>query len=120
MKIVLAKNAVPYRISTSRQVPLIFQKAAEKTVEDLVRRKVIVEENEPQDWCALGFFVPKPNGEDVRMVTDYTKINEFVKRPIHPFPSVADIVRSIPAGTRFFAEMDAIHGYFQLVWTRNL
>ena len=114
MKIVLAENAVPYRISTSRQVPLRFQRAAEKTVEDLVRLKVIVEENDPQDWCALGFFVPKPNGEDVRMVTDYSKINKYVKRPVHPFPSVADIIRSIPAGTKFFAKMDAIHGYFQL------
>ena len=48
------------------------------------------------------------------MVTDYSKINKFVKRPVHPFPSVADIVRSIPAGTKCFAKMDAIHGYFQL------
>ena len=91
-----------------------FQRAADKTVDDLVRLKFIVEENEPQDWCAFGFFVPKPNGEDVRMVTDYSKINRFVMRPVHPFPFVADIVRSIPAGTSFFAKMDAIHGYFQL------
>ena len=48
------------------------------------------------------------------MVTDYYKINKFIKRPVYPFPSVADIVRSIPAGIRFFAKMDAIHGYFQL------
>ena len=33
---------------------------------------------------------------------------------MHPFLSVADIVRSIPARTRFFAKMDATHGYFQL------
>ena len=114
MKIVLAENAVPYRVSTSRQVPLRFQRAAEKNVGDLVLLKVIVEENEPQDWCALGFFVPKPNGKDVHMVTDYSKINKFVKHPVHPFPSVADIVRSIPAGSRFNAKMDAIHEYFQL------
>ena len=65
MKIVLGENAVPYLISTSRRFPLHFQRTVEKTVEDLVRLKVIVEENDPQDWCALGFFVPKPNGEDV-------------------------------------------------------
>ena len=71
-------------------------------------------EDDPQDWCALGFFIPKPDGINVRMVTDYSKINKFVKRPMHPFPSIADIVRSIPAGTCFFAKMDEIHGYFQL------
>ena len=50
------------------------------------------------------------------MVTDYSKIYKYVKHPVHPFPSVADIIRSIPAGTKFFAKMDAIHGYFQLAW----
>ena len=48
------------------------------------------------------------------MVTDFTKINRFVIRAVHPFPSVQDIVQCIPAGTAFFAKMDAIHGYFQL------
>ena len=48
------------------------------------------------------------------MVTDYTKLNHYVKRPVHPFPSVQDIVQSIPTGSQLFAEMDAIHGYFQL------
>ena len=48
------------------------------------------------------------------MVTDYSKINKFVKHPVHPFPSVADILRLIPAGTNFFTKMDAIHGYFKL------
>ena len=43
MKIDLTENAVPYRISTSPQVPLRFQRASEKTVDDLVRLKVIVE-----------------------------------------------------------------------------
>ena len=83
-------------------------------MEDLVRYKVIIREHDPQDWCALGFFVPKADGINVRMVTDYLKINRFVKQPVHPFPSVANIVRSIPAGKIFFAKMDAIHGYFQL------
>ena len=114
MKIVLSENAVPFRVSTARQVPLRFQKAADKTVDDLVCLKVIVPEDDAQDWCALGFFVPKPDGVNVRMVTDYYKINKFVKRPVHLFPSVADIVRSIPAGMCFFEKMDAIHGYFQL------
>ena len=45
-------------MSTARQVPLCFQKAADKTLDNLVRSKVIVPEDEPQDWCALGFIAP--------------------------------------------------------------
>ena len=54
------------------------------------------------------------DGISVRMVTDFTKINKFVIRPVHQFHLVQDIVQCIPAGTAFFAKMDAIHGYFQL------
>ena len=56
----------------------------------------------------------KPNGKRFRLVTDCTKLNKYVQRPVHPFPSVKDFVQSIPAGSQFFANMDAIHGYFQL------
>ena len=104
MRIVLSENAIPFRVSMARQVPLCFQEPANRMVEDLVKSIVIVREDDPLDWCALGFFVPKPDGVNVRMVTDYSKINKFVKWPVRPFPSVADIVRSIPAGTRFFAK----------------
>ncbi len=114
MKIYLTEKNVPFRVSTARQVPLRFQEAADKAVSDLLAAKVITREVEPQPWCAPGFWVPKPDGKRVRLVTDYTKLNQFVRRPVHPFPSVKDIVQSIPAGTQFFAKMDAVHGYFQL------
>ena len=50
----------------------------------------------------------------VRIVTDYIKLNKYVIRPVHPLPSVHDGVKSIPAGLKFFAKLDEIHGYFQL------
>ena len=87
MRIVLSENAIPFQVSMATQVPLHFQEPANRTVEDLVKSKVIVREDDPKDWCALGIFVPKPDGVNIRMVTDYSKINKFVKRPVHPFPS---------------------------------
>ena len=83
-------------------------------MQDLIASKVITREMGPTEWYAPAFFVPKPDGKRVRLVTDYTKLNKFVRRPVHPFPSVKDIMQSIPAGTKYFAKMDAIHSYFQL------
>ena len=114
MKIHLTKDNVPFRISTARQVPFRFQEAATRQTQALLDAGVICKEPDPQPWCALGFWVPKANGIDVRLVTDFQNINKFVIRPVHPFPAVKDIVRSIPAGTKFFAKLDAVHGYFQL------
>ena len=114
MLIHLTEHYTPYRISTARQVPLRFTTSAEKVVSDLINARAIAPVSEPTEWCAPAFFVPKADGEKVRLVTDYTKLNKFVKRPVHPFPSVKEIVQSIPAGTRYFAKLDAVHGYFQL------
>ena len=60
------------------------------------------------------FFVPKANNKDVRLVTDFTHINKLVVRPVHPFPSSADIMQAIPLDAFIFAKLDAVHGYFQL------
>ena len=114
MKIHLTDPYVPYRVSTARQVPLRFQTMAEQIVQDLVKARVIEPESEPTEWCAPAFFVPKGDGLRVRLVTNYTKLNRYVRRPVHPFPSVKEIVQAVPAGTKYFAKMDALHGYFQL------
>ena len=65
-------------------------------IADLMASKVIAREEGPSEWCSPAFFVPKPDGKRVRLVTDYTKLNKYVKRPVHLFPSVQDIVQSIP------------------------
>jgi len=103
MHIHLKDKAVPTRISTARQVPLRFQEAADSTLLDLIASGVVVRENEPTDWCSPAFFVPKACGKKVRLVTDYTRLNRYVKRPVHPFPSVRDIVQCIPTGMCYFA-----------------
>ena len=54
------------------------------------------------------------DGKSVRLVTDYTKLNSFVARPVHPFPSVIDILQAIPAPAKIFAKFDAVNGYFQI------
>ena len=115
MKIHLKDNAKPFRISTARQVPLRFKEESDKEVQSYIDKGVIVKVTEPTTWCAPGFFVPKPDGKSrVRMVTDFTGLNEFVQRPVHPFPSVGEIVQSVPSTAKFFAKLDGVHGYFQL------
>jgi hypothetical protein len=113
MKIKLTRDVIPKRVNIARRVPLRYAKAAKDVMSDLMKKKVITRVEEPTDWCSPAFFVPKGNGK-VRLVTDYTELNKFVKRPIHPFPSTRDILQAIPSEARVFAKMDAVHGYFQL------
>ena len=50
----------------------------------------------------------------MRLCTDYRELNKMVKRPVHPFPFTREILQAIPVTAKYFAKLDAVHGYFQL------
>ena len=65
MRIELRDNAVPYCITTPRQVPLRYQESVSKTLDDLVASKIIAKETRPAEWCLPAFFVPKPGKSQI-------------------------------------------------------
>ncbi len=70
----------------------------DKTTENLLRRH----------------FVPKPGGRGVQLVTDSSPFNPYIERPIHPFPSPDIVFQSVEKDSRWFAKLDALHGYYQI------
>ena len=66
------------------------------------------------EWCSPAVWVPKGDNVRVRLCTDYRELNKMVKRPVHPFPSTTEILQAIPVTAKYFAKLDAVHGYFQL------
>ena len=114
MKIYLKDNAIPYHVSAPRSIPLRFQEPANSEIARHINSGVIIPCEEPTEWCSPAFFILKGDGKRVRLVTDYTRLNKFIVRPVHPFPSVSDIVQSIPSSSTCFAKLDATHGYFQI------
>ena len=84
------------------------------TIQQLLYSKIIAKCDTPSAWCLPGFFVVKGDGKSVRLVTDYTKLNSYVNRPVHPFPSVIDILQTIPSTAQIFAKFDTVNGYFQI------
>ena len=103
----------PHQVSVVRGFHTHLAENAIKELERLLRLGVIERTSEPSAWCASSFFLPKPNG-DVRLITDFSKLSEVLERPVHPFPCVQDILRSITAENKYFCSMDAKQGYFQL------
>ena len=101
----LTPDAVPFHLSVARQIPLRFTAPAEAAINNLLENGINVRCEDPTDWCSPGFFVPKSDGKSVRLVTDYTKLNSFVQRPVHPFPSVNNIVQPFPPAHPFFQNL---------------
>ena len=126
VKIILKEDReiVPEKISVPRRTPLHWQKLAKKLVNDLLDAGVIEEVTEVTDWINPAFFVDKPGTvpQKIRLVTDYKKLNSVVQRPIHPFPTPANIIESIEdtadpfydTDNIVYCKMDLVHGYFQM------
>ena len=89
----LKDGATPFRVSAARQIPLRFREPAEICVQELVKKGVITPCHLPTEWCSPAFFVVKADGKSVRMVTDYTCLYQHVKRPVHPFSCVTEILQ---------------------------
>ena len=87
MHIHVKEGAIPRKVTSARRVPICYEKEAEKTVNEIIKKDVIVPANETTDWCSPAFFVTKGDKIRVRLVTEYTELNKHVKRPIHPLSS---------------------------------
>ena len=114
MSISLENDAVPICVTTARRVPKHYEPESKKTIAELIEQKVIAPVNEPTTWCSPAFFVLKADGKRVRLVTDFTALNKFVRRPTNPFPSTREIIEAILPDAKLFCKLDAVHGYFQL------
>ena len=104
----------PARTLTTRRIPIHQEKAANKTIQSLLKAGIIRQVYEPTEWISPALFVTKPNGK-VQLVTDYRQLNKCVNRPVHPFPSATEFTSSIPPGTKWFVQLDAKNSYFQLL-----
>ena len=66
----------------------------------------------PTDWCAPMVVVTKPSG-DVRITTDFTVLNQAVRRERFEMPSV-DFTLGKLGGSKFFSKLDANSGFYQI------
>jgi hypothetical protein len=106
-------NEKPTHLTTARNIPFAYREKAEKEIIFMQESGIIEPANEPSDWVSPSIVVPKPNGS-IRFVVDYTGLNKFVRRPIHPFQSPTELLTSIPSSSKWFVVLDAVKGYWQV------
>ena len=117
MKVQLKKGVQirPKKVFTASQPPLHLQPAAEKTLAEAIKNKLVekVPVTEPSEWCSRGFFVAKPDG-GARLVVDLSYLNTFVERPVHPFVAGTDLIKNLDPNSKVFCKLDAVLGYYQI------
>ena len=107
-------NVRPFCAMKARRVPLHQEGPAKKIIEDLLKQGIIKKQKtEYSSWCSLATFVPKKQA-GLRLVTDFTRVNRFIDRPVHPFPTTEQIQQSIHPSSRYFAKVDMVSAYHQI------
>ena len=113
MVIHVAEDATPFAVRTARQVPFAWRDEVKTQLDQMVLQGIIAPLGaEPADWCHPLVLVAKASG--VRICIDLTKLNKFVKRPLHPLITPREAVSQVPTGAKFFTTLDAKSGYWQL------
>ena len=105
---------VPYHVTLARPIPLHFKEQALAQIQKMIDDKIITKVDKPTPWLAPAFFIPKSCGTKLRFICDFSKLNSFLLRNFHPFACAWTCLQQIPAGTKFFASADCLHGYFQV------
>ena len=63
-------------------------------------------------WTAPTFIQPKKTG-DVRVLTDFRKLNEWIVRRPHPLPKISDILQR-QTGFKWATAIDLSMGYYHI------
>ena len=113
MKLYLKPDATPFAITAPRQVPIPIMAKVKELLDTLERQQVITKQTAPTDWVHPMVVVQKKSGA-VRVCVDYTKLNVFLRRPVYPAPSPAEVARQVVPDAAFFSTLDARLGYFQV------
>ena len=96
----------------SKPTPYNWITRTKEILKDLEAQGIIVQTQKASDFCSPSFCVPKQNDpSEPRLVVDFTKINEKIKRPFHPMQSVAEAWRGVPKGMKWFATLDLSASY---------
>ena len=113
MTVQLIDDSVPFAVQNARLIPFAYREQVKQMLVDLVNQGIISAVSEATDWTHPLVVVPKDNGK-VRLGVDFTKLNRYVKRPVHPLASPKDVIGDITPDARLFTTFDAKHRYWQI------
>ncbi|CAB4043550.1 Hypothetical predicted protein, partial [Paramuricea clavata] len=101
-------------INPSRTIPATLRSRVKEELDDMERKNVIRNVEEPTDWVSSMVVVEKPNGK-LRICLEPKHLNKAMKREHFQLPTIEDMTtRMANASTRSFSEKDIddilIHG----------
>ena len=110
VSIELQPNAKPFH-SRAYPVPQVHEAAMRREVERLVMIGVLEEAND-SEWGAPTFIIPKKDGR-IRFISDFRKLNQYLKRKPFPIPKIQDMLLKLN-GFTYASALDLNMGYYTI------
>jgi Reverse transcriptase (RNA-dependent DNA polymerase) len=106
----LVEGAKPYHAKPF-PVPQAYVNLTKKELARLIKEGVF-EANHDSEWAAPTFIQPKKTG-DIRILTDFRRLNEQLKRKPHPLPKIQDLLQKL-SGFQYVTALDLSMGYYHI------
>ena len=110
IRLELKHDAKPYHAKPF-PVPKAYLETTKKEIERFVELG-IWERASDSSWTAPTFIQPKKTG-DVRVLTDFRKLNEYIVRRPHPLPKIGDLLQQLE-GFKYATAIDLSMGYYHI------
>ena len=92
-------------------VPRAYLETTKKEIERFEKLGIWKRVNDSA-WTAPTFIQPKKTGE-VRVLTDFRKLNEYIVRRPHPLPKIHDLLQQLE-GFKYATAIDLSMGYYHI------
>ena len=92
-------------------IPQAYYKTTRKEI-DRLNNIGVLKKNHESEWAAATFIQPKKTG-DVRVLTDFRKLNAALKRKPFPIPKISDLLQRL-AGFKFATAIDLSMAYYHV------
>ena len=108
----LKDNANPVQ-HAPRRVPVALREQLKKTLDNMVKERIITPVTDPTPWISSMIVVRKKNGA-LRICLDPKELNKVIQRENYPLPTIEDVATRL-YGAKVFTVLDVRSGFWHVV-----
>jgi hypothetical protein len=110
IRLEIKPGAKPYH-ARAFPIPHALTRVTHKEIDRLESIKVLKADHQ-SEWAAPTFVQPKKTG-DVRILTDFRKLNKVLVRKPFPLPKISELLQKLQ-GFRYAIAIDLSIGYYHI------
>lgn len=111
-KLHLKPDAIPV-VNPPRRVPEALRNRLHEELDRMENNDIIAKVNTPTDWVNSLVVVEKPNTGQLRICLDPKALNDAIRRPHYPMPTLDDVTSQL-AECKYFSLLDITHAYWSV------